>query len=109
MRTKSVHRRRLAGVDLAADEVERPLEPGDLQERVVVGGIGVAALKLLANDLLHPADAEPLGGGDGADRLPADEAGENAPGAGVRGGGGTDGFGGWGGHWLSFCETGRIT
>jgi len=62
--------------DLAADEVERPLEPGDLQERVVVGWINVAALELLANDLLHPADAEPFGGGDGANRLPADEAGE---------------------------------
>ena len=81
---ESMHRRRLAGVDLAAEEVERPLEPGDLQERIVVGGIGVAALELLANDLLHPADAEPFGGGDGADRLPADEASENAPGALVR-------------------------
>ena len=75
---EGVHRRGLAGVDLAADEVERPLEPRDLQERIVVGGIGVAALKLLANDLLHPADAEPLRRGDGADRLPADEASEDS-------------------------------
>ena len=44
---EGMHRRRLAGVDLAADQVERPLEPGDLQEREVVGGIGVAALELL--------------------------------------------------------------
>ena len=49
---------RLAGVDLAADQVERPLEPRDLQEREVVGGIGVAAIKLVADDLLHPPDAE---------------------------------------------------
>ena len=49
--------RRLAGVDLAADQVESPLEPRDLQEREVVGGIGVAAIKLIADDLLHPADA----------------------------------------------------
>ena len=75
---EGVHRRRLAGVDLAAEEVERPLEPGDLEERIVVGGIGVAALKLLANDLLHPADAQALRRGDGADRLPANEASENA-------------------------------
>ena len=95
---EGVRRRRLAGVDLAADEVERPLEPGDLEKRVVVGGIGVAALKLLANDLLHPADAEALRSGDGADRLAADEAGEDAPGALVRLRAGTDGFGGWGGH-----------
>lgn len=81
---EGVHRRRLAGVDLAAEEVERPLEPGDLQERIVVGGIGVAALKLFADDLLHPADAEPLRSGDGADRLPADESREDAAGALVR-------------------------
>ena len=49
-----MRRRRLAGVDLAADQVERPLEPRDLQERKVVGGIGVAAIKLLADDLLDP-------------------------------------------------------
>jgi hypothetical protein len=79
-----VHRRGLAGVDLAAEEVERPLEPRDLQERIVVGGIGVATLKLLANDLLHPADAEPLRRRDGADRLPAYEASEDAPGTLVR-------------------------
>ncbi len=48
----------LAGVDLAADQIERPLEAGDLQERKVVGGIGVAAIKLLTDDLLHPPDAE---------------------------------------------------
>jgi hypothetical protein len=46
-----IRRRRLAGVDLAADEVERPLEPRDLEKRKVVGGIGVAAIKLLADDL----------------------------------------------------------
>jgi hypothetical protein len=76
-----VHRGGLAGVDLAAEEVERPLEPRNLQKRVVVGRIGVASLKLLTNDLLHPTDAEPLHCGDGADRLPADQASENAPGA----------------------------
>jgi hypothetical protein len=100
---ESMRRGGLPSVDLAADEVERPLEPGDLQERVVVGGIDVAALKLPANDLLHPADAEPFGGGDGANRLPADEAGENAPGVVMRLGGGTDGLGGWSGHGLPFC------
>jgi len=81
---EGVHRRRLAGVDLAAEEVERPLEPGDLQERIVVGGIGVAALELLANDLLHPPDAEGFRRRDGADRLPADESREDAAGALVR-------------------------
>ena len=54
---EGMRRRRLAGVDLGADEVERPLEPRDLQQRKVVGGIGVAAIELLADDLLHPADA----------------------------------------------------
>ena len=53
-----IRSRRLAGVDLAADEVERPLEPGNLEKGVVVGRVGVAALELLTNDLLHPADAE---------------------------------------------------
>jgi hypothetical protein len=48
----------LAGVDLPADQIERPLEARDLQERKVVGGIGVAAIKLVADDLLHPPDAE---------------------------------------------------
>jgi hypothetical protein len=57
---EGVRGRRLASVDLGADEIERALEPRDLQERIVVGGIGVAAFKLLANNLLHPADAEPL-------------------------------------------------
>jgi hypothetical protein len=37
-----IRRGGLAGVDLVADQVERPLEPGGLQEREVVGGIGVA-------------------------------------------------------------------
>ena len=41
---ESMRGRRFAGVDLAADKVERPLEPRDLQERIVVGGIDVAAL-----------------------------------------------------------------
>jgi hypothetical protein len=54
---------------------KRPLEPCDPQERIVVGRIGVAAPKLLANDLLRPADAEPLGRGDGADRRPSRFAG----------------------------------
>ena len=53
-----IRSRRLAGIDLAADEVERPLEPRDLQEREVVGGIGVAAIKLLADDLLDTTEAE---------------------------------------------------
>jgi hypothetical protein len=48
----------LAGVDLPADQIERPLEARDLQERKVVGGIGVAAIKLVADDLLHPPGAE---------------------------------------------------
>jgi hypothetical protein len=42
---EGVRRRRLAGVDLGADEIERPLEPGDLEKREVVVGIGVAAIK----------------------------------------------------------------
>jgi hypothetical protein len=53
-----IRSRRLAGIDLAADEVERPLEPRDLQEREVVGGIGVAAIKLLTDDLLDTTEAE---------------------------------------------------
>jgi hypothetical protein len=57
---EGMRRRRLAGVDLSADQVERPLEPRDLQERKVVGGIGVAAIKLLADDLLDTTQAEVL-------------------------------------------------
>jgi hypothetical protein len=41
---EGMRRRRLARVDLGADQVERPLKPGDLQERKVVGGIGVASI-----------------------------------------------------------------
>ena len=106
---EGAHRRRLAGVDLAADEVERPLEPGNLEKGVVVGRVGVAALELLTNDLLHPADAQALRSGDGPDRLAADEASEDAPGALVRLRAGSDGFGGSGGHRASFGETARVT
>ena len=78
MRTKACAAEGFAGVDLGADQVERPLEPRDLQEREVVGGIGVAPIELLADDLLHPADAQGFRGGDGAHRLAAHEAGEDA-------------------------------
>jgi hypothetical protein len=54
---EGVRGRGLGGVDLAADEIERPLEPRNLQQRKVIGWIGVAAVQLLANDLLHSADA----------------------------------------------------
>ena len=54
---ESMRGRRFAGVDLAADKIERPLEPRDLQERTVVGGIDVAAVQLPPNDLLGPPDA----------------------------------------------------
>ena len=53
-----MRRRRFSRVDLAPDQVERPLEPRDLQEREVVGGIGVPAIKLLPDDLLDTAEAE---------------------------------------------------
>ena len=72
-----MRRRSLAGVDLGADEIERPLEPRDLEQREVVGGIGVAPIELLADDLLHPADAQAFRGGDGADRFPGHKAGED--------------------------------
>lgn len=74
----SVRRGGFAGVDLGADKVERPLEPGDLQERKVVGGIGMPPIKLLADDLLDPTEAEVFRGRDGAHRLPAHEAGEDS-------------------------------
>jgi hypothetical protein len=55
---EGMRRRRLAGVDLCADEIERPLEPRDLKEREVVCGIGVAPIKLLTDDLLDTTEAE---------------------------------------------------
>ena len=53
-----MRRRRFSRVDLAADQVERPLEPRDLEERKIVGGIGVAPIKLFTDDLLDTAEAE---------------------------------------------------
>jgi len=55
---EGMRRRRLAGVDLGTDEIKRPLEPRDLEKRKVVGGIGVAPIKLLTDDLLDTAEAE---------------------------------------------------
>jgi hypothetical protein len=55
---EGMRRRRLAGVDLSADQVERPLEPRDLEKRKVVGGIGVAAIQLLPDELLDATEAE---------------------------------------------------
>jgi hypothetical protein len=55
---EGMRRRRLAGVDLGTDEIERPLEPRDLEKREVVGGIGVAPIELLADDLLDTTEAE---------------------------------------------------
>ena len=76
---EGVRRRRLAGVDLGTDEIERPLEPRDLQERKIVGGIGVAPIKLLADDLLDTAEAEVFRSRDDAHRIPAHQAGEDPP------------------------------
>ncbi len=53
-----MRRRRFSRVDLAADQVERPLEPRDLQERKVVGRIGVAPIQLFVDDLLDTTEAE---------------------------------------------------
>ena len=53
-----MRRRRFARVDLAPDQVERPLEPRNLQKRKVIGGIGVAPIKLLPDDLLDTTEAE---------------------------------------------------
>ena len=74
---ESMRSRRFARVDLGPDQLERPLEPRDLHERKIVGGIGVAAIELLADDLLDTAEAEGFRGRNGAHRLPAHEAGEN--------------------------------
>jgi hypothetical protein len=71
-------RRRHARVDLGADQVERPLEPRDLQERKIVGGIGVAPIKLLPDDLLDTAEAEVFLGRNGAHRFAAQEAGKDS-------------------------------
>ena len=38
---EGMRRRRLAGVDLGSDEIERPLEPRDLEKRTVVGGMAL--------------------------------------------------------------------
>ena len=78
MRTIGMRRRSFSRVDLGADQVERPLEPRDLQEREVVGGVGVAPVQLLADDLLDAADTEILRGRNGAHRLAAHEAGEDS-------------------------------
>ena len=94
MRTKACAAEGL--VASTADQVERPLEPRDLQEREVVGRIGVAPVQLLANDLLHSADAQGFRRGDGADRLAAHEAGEDSLRALARLGSGTDWLGGCG-------------
>ena len=63
---EGMRRRRLAGVDLGTDEIERPLEPRDLKEREVVCGIGVAPIKLLADDLLDTTEAEVFRSRDGS-------------------------------------------
>jgi hypothetical protein len=97
-----MRRRRLAGVDLGTDEIERPLEPRDLQEREVVGGIGVAPIKLLADDLLDTTQAEVFRSGDRAHRLPAHQAGEDPPRALVLLGQDLDGLCGWRAHAASF-------
>jgi hypothetical protein len=72
-----MRRRGLARVDLGADQVERPLELRDLQERKIVGGIGVAPIKLLPDDLLDTAEAEVFLGRNGAHRFGAHKAGED--------------------------------
>jgi hypothetical protein len=99
---ESMRSRRLAGVDLAADEIERPLEPRDLQERKVVCGIGVAPIKLLADDLLDTTEAEVFRGRDGAHRLTAHQASEDPPRALMLLGHDLDGLCGSGGHAGSF-------
>ena len=103
-----MRRRSFARVDLGADQVERPLEPRDLQERKVVGGIGVAPIKLLADDLLDPAEAEVFRSRNGAHRLSAHEAGEDSLRALMLFG--QEGVGVWAraGMAVSFGETGSI-
>jgi hypothetical protein len=105
---EGMRRRRLAGVDLGADEIERPLEPRDLEKRKVVGGIGVAPIKLLADDLLDTPEAEVFRGRDGAHRLAAHQAGEDPPCALMLLGQDLDGLCGSGRHRLPFGETGSI-
>jgi hypothetical protein len=58
---KSRDRRRLAGVDLGAEQFLRLFEARDLQNRVVVGGIGSASPEFLGDDLLNAAHAQPFG------------------------------------------------
>jgi hypothetical protein len=99
---EGMRRRRLAGVDLGADEIERPLEPRDLEKRKVVGGIGVAPIELLPDDLLDTTQAEVFRGRDGPHRLPAHQAGKNPPRALVLLGQDLDGLCGSGGHAGSF-------
>jgi hypothetical protein len=106
---EGMRRRRLAGVDLGADEIERPLEPRDLQERKIVGGIGVAPIKLLADDLLDPAEAEIFRSRDGAHRLAAHQAGEDPLRALMLLGQKWDGACGWCGHAVPFDQTASIT
>jgi hypothetical protein len=76
---ESMRRRRLSGVDLTADEIERPLEPRDLEKREVICRIGVTAIKPLADDLLDTAQAELFRGGDAAHRVPRHQASEDPP------------------------------
>ena len=76
MRTKHAPPK-VCRVDLRPDQVERPLEPRDLQERKIVSRIGVAPIELLADDLLDPPEAEVFRSRDGPHRLPAHEAGED--------------------------------
>ena len=99
---EGMRRRGLSGIDLSPDQVERPLEPRDLQERKIVGRIGVAPIKLLADDLLDTAEAQVFRGRDGAHRLAAHQAGEDPPRALMLLGQDLDGLCGSGGHEGSF-------
>ena len=108
MRTKACAAEGLPASIWRADQVERPLEPRDLQEREIVGGIGVAPIKLLADDLLHPAEAEVFRGGDGAHRLPAHQAGEDPLRALMLLGQDRTGFAAGAGMGLPFGETASI-
>ena len=74
---------RLAGVEWAAMR-SSARSPGDLQEREIVGRVGVPAIEVLADDLLHAADAQAFRRGDGAHRMPGHEAGEDVLGADAR-------------------------
>ena len=60
------------------DAVGRAVETMCARIGEVVGGVGVAAVKLLGNDLLHPSEAQGLRGGDGPDRVARHQAREDA-------------------------------